>query len=141
MRDAVQRTWLPTLLFCSLALVWDLTSMPNASTPRGIVTGTTLLLVPPVWWFVVRTRPSLSVLRGIMAGVLCGVVIVVAPIIVVTIASPRWGLVDHSGDSAVAMGILFFGGATIVMASIGAIIGAVGALVERALRHSPKGIS
>ena len=138
---AIQRTWLPTLLFCSWALFWDLTSMPNASTPRGTLTGTTLLLVPPVWWFIVRSRPSLSVVRGIMAGALCGVVVVVVPIIFVTIASPRRGPIDHSGDSAVALGILFLAGATIMTASIGAIIGGIGALVERGLRRTGKKIA
>lgn len=131
MRDVAQRTWLPTLLFCSVILAIELTSIPNPSPPAGTLTGMTLIVVPLPWWLIVRAHRPLSMRRAITAGSICGMAIVIVALLIAIVSTASKGRVDHSGDAAMAVGVLFLMIAAVVMVSIGAVIGVIAMLLER----------
>lgn len=138
MRRFIGGTWLPTVLFVAtiatiagwgLARGW-LLFVPALAVPMAMP----LLVVPPIWWKLVASRPdegSGLVGLGVVAGSLSTAAIVLVPMIyllVVEVASPGHGGPGSIGNMGVFL-LLSIG--FIAAIPLGAALGVVAVVLQR----------
>jgi hypothetical protein len=140
MREMVRQTWLPTLLFALPIFVFELIHGGEPSPPVGTMTLISIIVVPPTWWRMAVARGPVSPGRGTVAGMLCGVLIVLLPAIPITIVeflkSPpsRAGL----GGFGAILWFVVVGIALLLLTPLGAAIGALTALLQKRVLAEPR---
>ena len=125
-----RRTWLPTVLFLVVAtFIWWIEGGWNSAKGTFVPT---IVLCPPVWWWIVSRKNYPRIVRGLVAGALIGPLTQVFPYAAPTL----WYSVMHpwrAGEGGLAAGVVnaFFILVAIGSAVIGASIGLVAVLIQR----------
>jgi hypothetical protein len=98
--------------------------------PFGVVTLYVACFVPLVWWYTTARQGRVTAGRGVLGGALCGAALVVPPLMILTIAL-KMKPADGSAGLLTAAGYVVLILAGVVLAALGAGIGALASLLER----------
>lgn len=138
MRQFIQRTWLPTVLFvglCAAYVAKDLSKCGPIYTAGIPVTG--LVVVPLIWWWLVARAERPRLTRGAAAGALCVVLTMnLAPIL-----GTIWWEQAHPDPGGilgpyfeVGMALMYYVG---VGVPIGGLVGVLLAILQRRWWRAP----